>query len=754
MGQGDKVRIKTLARAICLVTAAASLHVAAEQLNIDAIFGGTSLAGPTPRGVRMSPDGNQVGFLRGRAQDQYQLDLWVYDLDKKSTHRLVDSRELVPEEELTDAEKAMRERARTAGLRGIIDYQWSSDGRKLLFPLGKALYFLDLDKQSAGARKLVEGEGLLDPKISPKGHYVSWVRDQNLYVIDLATNAVRQLTQDGKGTVHNGEAEFVAQEEMDQHSGYWWSPDDASIAFKQYDEAQVPEAQRFEIYADRTEVIRQRYPYAGAKNVTVKLGVSTLKDGSIRWLDLGGDADIYLPRVSWMNASTLTFQRESRNQQSLELIAADLASGKQAPLLSESSATWINLHNDLRFLKKRDAFIWASERSGNKHLYLHDRSGKQVHPLTTGDWNVDHVEAVDEAAGVVYFSANLDAVTDKQLYAVKLDGSNAGKPVRVSREDGWHDVSFAGAASKTAMYVDTWSDAMNPPKTAIRGMDGKVLSWIEENKLDAAHPYSKYLDAHIKPEFGTLKAEDGQTLQYRMYKPLGFEASKRYPVFIKVYGGPTTQLVNRGWNRDLFDEYMAQRGYVVFTLDNRGSSRRSRAFSDAIYKHLGRAEVADQLAGIHWLKSQPFVDSQRIGMFGWSYGGYMTLMMLAKASNELAAGVSVAPVTDWSLYDSHYTERFLSSPHTNAAGYAGSKVEAYLDGMTSPLLLVHGMADDNVLFTNSTQLMASLQTKGTQFRLMTYPGGKHGMSTPAMKKHVYHLIADYFDEKVKGKAVH
>jgi dipeptidyl-peptidase-4 len=735
----------TLGMVLCF-----SLASQADKLTIDRIVGDPALSGPSPRGVKVSPDGKRVGFLRGRSDDQYQLDLWVYEVDGGRTRLLVDSKELVSEEVLSDEEKARRERARIASYHGIVNYYWSPDGRKLLFPLGDALYLYALDKPRDDAvRQLLEGVQFIDPKISPKGNFVSYVHDQNLFVIELANGEERQLTSDGGGTIHDAEAEFVAQEEMGQRSGYWWAPDESAIAFKQFDESPVTVARRFEVYPDRTEVVEQRYPYAGEANVTVRLGLIRPTGGEIRWIDLGANEDIYLPRVNWLpDSKTVTYQRQSRDQKTLELIAVDVESLAQRTLLTETSDTWVNLHKDLRFLKQQPAFLWTSERSGYNHLYLYDLEGNLIRPLTSGEWRIDRVLAVDEAAGLVYVGSNRDAVTDRQIYTVRLDGEPSQQPKRVSKWDGRHDASFAKDAPVVSLYVDTYSDPSTPPQTSVRAPDGSLLAWIEKNALDETHPYWPYRDEHVTPEFGTLPAEDGQTLDYRIYKPSGFDSTRQYPVFLKVYGGPQAQMVTRGWT-NLLDQYMVQHGYIVFSLDNRGSGRRGRTFSDVIYGRLGDIEVRDQLAGIRWLKEQAYVDADRIGVYGWSYGGYMVVMMLAKASDELAAGVAGAPVTDWRLYDTHYTERYLSTPQANTAGYDSSAVFGSLAGLTAPLLLIHGMADDNVLFQNSTEVMAALQNQGTQFRLMTYPGGKHGLSTPEMKRHVNHLISDFFDEMLK-----
>jgi dipeptidyl-peptidase-4 len=741
-------------RMACLLWVALTvvLPASAAELTIERIFADPALSGPTPRNVQVSPDGRRVGLLRGRADDQHQLDFWSYDVADGALRLRVDSRQLAPSEQLTDAERARRERERIADFHGIVDYTWAPDGRHVLFTLSGNLYLVDLDAPAGTApRQLAHGDAVLDPKVSPRGRYVSFVRDQDLWVIDLASGTERRLTQDGGGAVHNAEAEFVAQEEMDQSSGYWWAPDDSAIAYKRFDESGVPIARRFEVYPERVDVIEQRYPAAGDPNVTVRLGLVAPAGGATRWVDLGPDADIYLARVDWTpDARTLAFQRLARSQQQLELVRVDATTLAERVLLRESSGTWVNLSDDLRFLARTDAFVWSSERSGTKQLYLYGMDGRLRHALTAGAGPIDELLAVDEHAGLVYFSSNRDALIDKQVYAARLDGSDAARPRRVSAADGWHEAQFAEHAPRVALYVDTWSDPDTPPQVSINGPDGARLAWIEENRLDTQHPYWPYHDGHVRPEFGQLAAADGQQLQYELLKPPGFDPARRYPVFLDVYGGPTVQQVQRRWNTHFFDEYMARQGYVVFMLDNRGSARRGRAFSDPIRGRLGEIEVQDQLAGLRWLGRQPWIDARRVGVFGWSYGGFMTLMLLGKGSDLIAAGAAVAPVTDWRLYDTAYTERYLGLPAGNARGYADSSVFAALDGLRSPLFLAHGMADDNVLFVNSTRLMSELQKRGVQFELMTYPGAKHGLSTPQMKVHVYTAIQRFLDAHLKG----
>ena len=721
----------------------------AEKLTLEAITGALPLSGPTLMKPKVAPDGSQVSFLRGKDSDRNQLDLWTYDIASAQTRLLVDSKVVLPgTETLSDEEKARRERQRIAAMTGIVDYQWSPDARTLLFPLGGELYLYDLGKQGAAAvRQLTHGEGFAtDAKLSPRGGFVSFIRARNLWVIDLASGQQRQLTRDGSSTIGNGVAEFVADEEMDRHTGYWWAPDDSAIAFAHIDESPVPVQKRYEVYPDRTDVIEQRYPAAGDANVRVQLGViAPALDAQPRWIDLGKEPDIYLARVDWRDPQHLSFQRQSRDQRLLELVETTLADGHQRVLARETSKTWVPLHNSLRFLDD-GSLLWSSERTGFEHLYRIDKAGK-AHVLTAGDWPVDELLAVDEKAGLVFFRAGIESARESQVYSVPLQG---GTPKKLSQSPGMHSASFARNAS---VYVDSWSNTGTPPQIELfRASGEKIATLVENNLADPAHPYARYRDAQLPVEFGTLTAADGRTpLNYSVIKPAGFDAGKRYPVAVYVYGGPASQTVTNAWpgrGDHLFNQYLAQQGYVVFSLDNRGTPRRGRDFGGALYGKQGTVEVADQLRGVEWLQKQPWVDPARIGVQGWSNGGYMTLMLLAKASNRYACGVAGAPVTDWGLYDTHYTERYMDLPARNEAGYTEARVLTHIEGLRSRLLLIHGMADDNVLFSNSTVLMSALQKRGQPFELMTYPGAKHGLSG-ADALHRYRVAEDFLGRCLK-----
>ncbi|WP_024891788.1 S9 family peptidase [Luteimonas huabeiensis] len=732
--------MRSLLAAATLMLAATAAPAAERTLTLEAITGDAPLSGPTLTRPQVAPDGSRVTFLRGKDDDRNRLDLWEYHIASGQTRLLVDSSVVLPgEETLSDEEKARRERQRIAGLTGIVDYQWAPDARTLLFPLGGELYLYDLSKSGAGAvRKLTDvAHGFAtDPKLSPRGGYVSFVRGRDLWAVDLRSGRELRLTDDGSDTIGNGVAEFVADEEMGRHTGYWWAPDDSAIAYARIDESPVPLQKRYEVYADRTEIVEQRYPAAGDPNARVSLHVVRIApqaaDGATQPgdrrqdIDLGPEPDIYLARVQWRDARRLTFQRQSRDQQTLALIEAELDTGRQRVLLTETSDTWVPLHDNLHFLAD-GRFVWGSERSGYEHLYLVSEDGAHVRPLTSGEWVVDGLLAVDEAKGLAYFAGARERPTERHVYAVPLDG---GEIVRLSREPGVHNASFARNAS---VFVDSWSNTATPPQIELFHADGRRIAALVDNDLDdPQHPYAPFRAAHLPTEFGTLTAADGRTeLHYSLIRPAGFDPARRYPVVVFVYGGPAAQTVLDSWpgRADaFFNQYLAQHGYAVFSLDNRGTPRRGREFGGALYRRQGTVEVEDQVRGVEWLRAQPWVDPARIGVHGWSNGGYMTLMLLGKAPDAYACGIAGAPVTDWALYDTHYTERYMHLPADNPEGYREASVFTHAAGIRpGALLLIHGMADDNVLFSNATHLMSALQREGIAFDLMTYPGAKHGL---------------------------
>ncbi|WP_298772621.1 S9 family peptidase [uncultured Shewanella sp.] len=714
-----------------------------KALTIERFNASPALAGVTPVGVKLSPDGSRVTYLVGRPDNQHFYDLWQMDVKSGQKSKLIDA-DLLAASELSDEEKARRERQRVFG-QGIMAYYWSQDSQAILLPMSDTLYYFSLENAQVTA--LTIGEGFItDARLSPKGHYVSFVREHNLFIYDLQKNALTQLTHDGKGVIKNAMAEFVAQEEMDRMTGYWWSPDESKIAFTQIDESGVELITRNEIYADGIKLTQQRYPYAGKANVEIKLGIVAISSSAINWVPLGEDKDIYIPRVKWLpDSQMLSFQWQSRDQHELDLNLVS-ATGHALPhsIVEERSHAWVNVNNDLFFLKKQPFLIWASERDGFNHLYLYDLKGGLKRRLTQGPWAVDRLEYVDEENGWVYFTGRKTAVIEKQLYRVALSG---GEIEAITHLSGEHNITFA---EHSPIYLDNFSRLSQPPQVSLHDATGKRLMWIEQNAVTSSHPLYAYFGRWQLPEWGNIEAEDGQKLVYRLFKPTDFDPNKQYPVVVRVYGGPHAQLAVNAWSeQDYFTQYLLQQGFIVFQLDNRGSAHRGTQFEQALYEHLGDVELKDQLLGVEYLKGLPFVDGDNIAIYGHSYGGYMALMGIFKAPNIFKAAIAGAPVSDWHLYDTHYTERYLGSPITNAKGYEASSVFPYVKGYQSGLLMYHGMADDNVLFENSTRVYKALQDEGKLFQMIDYPGSKHSMRGEKVRNHLYRSLADFLDRKLK-----
>ncbi len=711
-------------------------------LTLERVFASPNLAGSAPRALKLSPDGTLLTSLRPRADDRDRFDLWAIDTATGQARMLVDSTKFGGGA-LSEAEKMQRERARIGGSKGIVAYSWAPDGQSILVPLDGDLYVATLD--GAVKRLTDTPQGELDATVSPKGRYVSFMRDQNLFTVDLATGTERRMTRDGGGTLSWGLAEFVAQEEMDRTKGAWWSPDDSRIAVARVDESGVAVVSRAAIGAEGTQVFDQRYPRAGAANAVVDLYILKADGPGLVKVDLGTNPDTYLARVDWSaDGKILYVQRESRDQKTLDLLRVDPATGVSSVVFTERARTWLNLNDNFRALKD-GSILWSSERDGFSHLYRF-AAGKWTQ-LTKGPWMVRDVVGVDEARGFVYFTGNRETPIAQNVYRLWL---NTGDVTPIAEAGWWNSAATNRDASR---LVITRSNAGQPEQIYLADSDGKRQLWIEENAVTGAHPYAPYRSAHVTPQFGTIRVADGTVLHTKLLMPALAEGQKA-PVFVQVYGGPGAgRQVTEAWGGAL-QQYLVQHGWIVFSVDGRGTPDRGVAFEGQIYRAMSGVEVDDQLAGVTWLKRQPFVDPKKIAVFGWSYGGYMTLRLLERAPGVFAAGVAGAPVTKWELYDTHYTERYMGTPQGEAAAYAKSSALAHAGDIADPLLLIHGMADDNVVFENSTALMAKLQQEGKVFETMVYPGQTHRVAGPGVSVHLWRTILGFLERSVGAKAVH
>jgi len=727
-------------------TAAASSAAAqsAQKLTPEIIDAPVSLSGPKVASAEISPNGSLVTFLKGRDEDTRQLDLWAYDVASGEASMLVSSTDIVGEAaEMSEEEKNRRERMRIYS-NGITAYKWDEQGDKILVPLGGDLYIYELGGRSK--RKVTDTPQYeTDPKFSPKGAYVSYVRDDELFVYDLAVGRELKRTSGAGGTIRNATASFVVQEELDRRTGYWWSEDDTMIAWTQIDEAPIPVAARIDINADKVVTIEQRYPFAGADNATVKLAISGARSGKPVWVDLGDNPDMYLARVHWAKDSkTLYVERLSRDQKRVDLLSVNPKTGASKVILSEASDIWVNLNDDFTALND-GGFIWGSERSGFHQLYRYDGAGALLNPVTESPGLVNELDCVDEAKGIAYYTGWRDTPLERHLFSAPLGG---GSPTQMTEAQGSHNAKYS---ENCETVIRTYADDAIPTQTSVASADGTFRFWLNENKLAGDHPYAPYAASHLPWEYGQVTTDDGVALDYKLLKPAGLKKRQKAPAIILVYGGPHSQRVKRGWGEDFFAQMLADEGYVVFWLDNRGAANRGTAFEFPLNRNMGVIEVADQAVGANYLKSLPFVDADRVGVYGWSYGGYMVMRMLTATPDLYAAGVAGAPVADWALYDTAYTERYMGKPQDEVEAYTRGSVFTDLKNLKAKLLILHGMADDNVVFQNSVRLMGALQSQGSKFELMTYPGEKHGFRATEAKIHRDKEILDFFNRHLKGE---
>jgi len=722
---------------VALLTVPALPAMAQEKLTLERVFASPDLSGPQPRALKLSPDGKLVTLLKPRENEKDRLDLWAVDTATGAQRMLVDSKKAGTGADLSEAEKMQRERDRSvAGSSGIATYDWAPDGRNILVPVDGDLYLAALDGKVTRLTDTPEGE--LNGIVSPKGGYVSYVREGNFFVQPIDGKA-RQLTNDASDMLSWGVAEFVAQEEMDRRTGYWWAPDEARIAVARVDESPVGIVTRTAIGGEGTKVYQQRYPAAGTANALVDLYIMRPDGTRQTKVDLGPDRDIYLARVDWSkDGKTLYVQRENRDQTRLDLLAVDPGTGKAKVVLTEIAKSWINLSNNFTPLSD-GSFLWWSEKTGHGHLY-HIRDSQWT-PLTSGGWEVRDIIGVDESKGLVYFTANRETPLEQQVYVAPID--KAGPLRQLTRNGWWNDAVMDGKASR---IVVSRSNTDQPKQVYLADANGKQLQWLEENAIRGEHPYAPYLAAHAKTRFSTLKAGDGTTLHIRIMTP-PLEPGKRYPVFMLHYGGPGggRQVTNQ-WGAPIY-QYLVSKGWVVFAIDNRGTPDRGKAFEDHIFRAMGTVEVDDQLKGVEWLKNQPYVDPHRIATYGWSYGGYMSLKLLEKAPGVFSAAIAGAPVTKWELYDTHYTERYLGKPQDKPSAYPASDAVDDSVKIKDPLLLIHGMSDDNVVFDNATAIVAKMQRAGIPFEMMAYPGQTHRVGGPGISVHLWRTIEDFLDRR-------
>jgi dipeptidyl-peptidase-4 len=620
---------------------------------------------------------------------------------------------------------------------GESDFQWFSDNKRLLVSAGGDLFVVNV-ANGAFEQLTKTPEVEHDPKLSPDNKSVAFRHGSNLFVMDIPSKKITQLTHDGSDTLLNGQLDWVYPEELDLDTAYWWSPDSQSIAYMQFDVSREPVFPQVSLLSRHAVLEPQRFPQPGDPNADVHIGIVPASGGSTRWMDLGNSRGSLFARVVWLPDSRhIAVEKLPRIQNKLDLLIADKETGISRVAVHEEDPSWVNVEGEPEFLSGGERFLWTSERSGFRHIYLYSVDGELQKQLTSGDWEVNQIAHVDEKSSRVFYVSNEDSPLKEQLYEVGLDGS--GKR-RLSDGTGTHTVSISPTA---AYYLDNFSGLTAQPRGTLYKCDGSEVRVYRKPDTSDADEYDI-----LPTEIVQVKASDGTTLYARLIKPAGFEPGKKYPAVIMVYGGPGVQLIHDSWQGVSWDQVLAHKGFVIWQLDNRGSSGRGHKFESAIYHDLGRHELEDQKTGIQYLTKTGFVDPNRLGMYGWSYGGYMTLYTLTNAPGLIKAGISGAPVTSWLNYDSIYTERYMGLPDENAQAYKTSSPTSTAANLASKLLIVHNVEDDNVHFQNSVQMANELEKANKLFCMLMFPQKSHGV-TGAERRQLLEQTTKFFEDNLK-----
>ncbi len=716
-----------------------SLSVSGEKLTIKDIFTGKIFKYSAPSSINWL---NSKKILYIRADNTTKTSsLFVFDLRNNKENLIVSGRELLNKYpiKLTFQQRMIMERKRIK-IKGIISYQLSNDKKKVLIPFYGKIFIYDFVKKML--KKIYDDkEPALNPEFSPDNRFISYIKNNDLYIMNRNTGEEKRLTNKTGEYVKNGTGEFVAMEEMGRYVSYWWSPDSKHIAYISSDETNVKKYP-LPVYNKNKgfpEIYYESYPAAGEHNAKVVLKIVDIDTGNNEAVYPEPYEEVYIPRVTWARDNLLFYQIQDRRQKTLKLFSYNLINKEKKLILEEKSDKWVNITGDPVFFRYTDRFFWLSERNGYRHIYLYDFTGRLIKQLTKGKWQILSLSKHYEARHVLYFYSNKDNPLDKYLY-----GMDYRKNIitRITKENGYHEVVFSRS---NRFYIDKISSYNFPYAVYYKKINGKISKLIIKPEKDIYKTYNL-----VKPEI--IKIKQGEEILYSsLLKPRGFNPQKKYPLIVYIYGGPHSQHVANRWEGDffLFHQFLAQNGFLVYTLDNRGTFNRGKKFEEYIYKELGKTELSDQIKGINYLIQKGTVDKNRIGIWGGSYGGFMTLYSLIKAPSVFKAGVALAPVTDWHFYDTHYTERYLDIPSENEEGYKKSSPLNYAEKLKGKLLLVFGLYDDNVHPVHSVNFIKKLENNNIKFELLIYPNKGHSLKGGKTRTHLFETMFEFFKRNLK-----
>ena len=702
------------------------------KLSVDSLFDNDDLKSTPASGFQFAPDGSCITFLHPEARNASKLSIWRFDLATNQLKEWI-SAPTEPDENQssTEFEQNDRERKRQFN-QGIADYSWHPDGQSIIVPLGGQVFLIETEQvKNPRWKALTEPENRATAaQLSPKGSFISFVEDNNLHIKRIDESTSKSITFDTDPLIINGLPDFLAAEEMHRFQGHWWSQDEKLIAYCRVDERQVEVSHRLDIKANLSAQIPQRYPYAGQKNPVVELCQYDLQTGESKCIWTSKETDHYLARV-YFSKSGLFIIEQSRSQKVLSIKKHISSTNTWTDLYVESSDYWVNLTDDLN-INENGEITYTSETSGTRQAIQILQDGSIKRPKSPTHIN----QIIDVKDSLIFAMGWDDTPIENHLFEINLIDNTLRQ---LTTTPGWHQCHLD---VKTDKLIDCFSNLTTPPTISLRSMAKFEESTpIQKERIEPGHPYYQYYSSHSSPTIGMIRTKDNTPLYYRVTPPK--KISSNHPVITYVYGGPGAQKVKNEWTPYLL-QLFAEEGFGVIELDNRGSSNRGIQFESAIYQKMGQQEVDDQKLGLKILKDFSWAAKDRVGVFGHSYGGYMSLMCLSKAPSFYKSGVAVAPVCDWRLYDTHYTERYMGQPEENEAGYLEGNVLKNLAGLDGRLLLMHGMADDNVLFTHSTMIINELQRLNKQFELMVYPGAKHSLQEKHVSKHRFRMILDFF----------
>jgi dipeptidyl-peptidase-4 len=634
----------------------------------------------------------------------------------------------------------------------IKSYAFSADETRILLISNRTSIYRHSSKETchvwdSEAKKLSSihnGEQISNAAFSPDGKRLAFVYKNNLYMHDLATGKETAITSDGKtNEVINGATDWVYEEEFSFAPAFFWSPDSRRIAFYKFNESRVKQF-TMPIYGSLyPELYEFKYPKAGEENAIVNIFMYDTETAKTVQAETGSETDQYIPRITWAhNPIELGIMRMNRLQNKLDVLLADPETGKTRTLLTEKTDTYIEVTDDKwQFLNSTGELIWMSEETGYNHVYRYDRQGKLVNAVTHGSFDVSGIVSIDEENELLYYMSTEVSPLERHLYSVQLDGK---KKKQLTDEPGKHEVEFSTANS---YFVDSYSTATHPGKTVLSNSKGKPVRQLIDNENLA-----KKLDklAMKAPEFFSFRTAHDVELNGWMIKPPDFDENKEYPVLMYVYGGPGSQTVSNEWGyfNYMWYQMLAQQGYIIVSVDNRGTGGRGRDFRAVTYADLGKYETIDQIDAARYLGELDYVDEDRIGIWGWSYGGYMTSLCLTKGEGVFKMGIAVAPVTNWRFYDTIYTERYLKRPQENAAGYDDNSPINFADKLQGSYLVVHGGADDNVHLQNTMEWVNALVRANKQFDMFIYPNKNHSIAGGVTRYHLYKKMTDFIQENL------